>query len=107
MKYHPDYAMAREKTKEFWVGIYNVSGIQKLRDLKCALIGRLLSLSATITRTSEVRPELVYGMFFCGECGTPAGEGVEQQFKYTEPTKCANQACPNTNKWQLNLAQSV
>ena len=105
-KHHSAYVKEEEEAKEFWVGFYNVAGVQKLRGLRCDLIGRLLCISATVTRTSEVRPELLYGIFYCGECGTQAGEGVEQQFKYTEPSRCANEACGNMNKWQLDLSQS-
>jgi DNA replication licensing factor MCM6 len=108
-KHHPQYVepeLGGTNLKEFWIGFYNVSGIQKLRALRCSLIGRLLCVSATVTRTSEVRPELLYGVFHCNECGTQAGEGVEQQFKYTEPSRCTNEACTNINKWQLNLTQS-
>jgi DNA replication licensing factor MCM6 len=46
-------------------------------------IGQLVSISGTVTRTSEVRPELVVGVFRCEECRTIIGD-VEQQFKYTE-----------------------
>lgn len=28
-------------------------------------IGRLISISGTITRTTDVRPELMYGSFIC------------------------------------------
>ena len=103
---HPNYVKNEEEAKEFWVGFYNVAGIQKLRGLRCSLIGRLLCISATVTRTSEVRPELLYGIFYCAECGTQAGTGVEQQFKYTEPSRCANEACTNMTKWHLDLTQS-
>ncbi len=26
---------------------------------------------------------------------------IEQQFKYTEPIKCQNQACVNHSQWEL------
>lgn len=46
-------------------------------------IGKLASISGTVTRTSEVRPELVFGTFVCFECKGVVRD-VEQQFKYTE-----------------------
>jgi DNA replication licensing factor MCM6 len=46
-------------------------------------IGQLMSISGTVTRTSEVRPELVSGTFTCENCRTTISD-VEQQFKYTE-----------------------
>lgn len=56
----------------------------RLRDLKPdQWVGKLASVSGTVTRTSEVRPELLYGTFQCMECGKIARD-VEQQFKYTQ-----------------------
>jgi DNA replication licensing factor MCM6 len=46
-------------------------------------IGHLMAISGTVTRTSEVRPELISGTFKCEQCGTTIRD-VEQQFKYTE-----------------------
>lgn len=46
-------------------------------------IGKLASISGTVTRTSEVRPELIFGSFVCLECKGVVRD-VEQQFKYTE-----------------------
>jgi DNA replicative helicase MCM subunit Mcm2 (Cdc46/Mcm family) len=54
-----------------------------IRELRTERIGTLMSISGTVTRTSEVRPELVYGSFACAECNGTVNE-VEQQFKYTE-----------------------
>jgi DNA replicative helicase MCM subunit Mcm2 (Cdc46/Mcm family) len=45
--------------------------------------GQLLSISGTVTRTSEVRPELLFGAFACSDCGAVIRD-VEQEFKYTE-----------------------
>ena len=42
-----------------------------------------------VTRTSEVRPELLSGTFKCLDCGTIV-KNVEQQFKYTEVTVTDN-----------------
>jgi DNA replicative helicase MCM subunit Mcm2 (Cdc46/Mcm family) len=79
-----------------------VSGI---RDLRTEKIGQLVSISGTVTRTSEVRPELVFGTFVCQECRTSIRD-VEQQFKYTEPNVCPNITCNNRNAWQLSIEQS-
>jgi DNA replication licensing factor MCM6 len=49
-------------------------------------IGQLMSISGTVTRTSEVRPELVSGTFVCETCRTTISD-VEQQFKYTEVSR--------------------
>ena len=50
--------------------------------------------AGTVTRTSEVRPELFMGCFRCLECGTLVRD-VEQQFKFTEPLMCTQTACQN------------
>ena len=81
-----------EKEKEFYVSFYNLTFVEKIRDLKSVKIGRLVSITGTVTRTSEVRPELMYGKFTCQECGTPS-EAIEQQFKFTEPPCCQNPLC--------------
>lgn len=56
-----------------------------MRDLTTAEIGKLVSVTGVVTRTSEVRPELLQGTFKCLDCGTVV-KNVEQQFKYTEVT---------------------
>ena len=64
-------------------------------------IGQLTSFSGTVTRTSEVRPELLLGSFKCLECETEV-PGVEQQCRYTTPSICLNPNCNNRMKWQLS-----
>lgn len=43
-----------------------------IRELTSARIGKLESLVGTVTRTSEVRPELVVGLFECSYCHQPS-----------------------------------
>lgn len=59
----------------------------RLRELKPAVIGQLTQFSGTVTRTTEVKPELNLGTFQCLQCGH-IHEEVAQQFKYTTPVKC-------------------
>ena len=47
------------------------------------MVGQLISISGAVTRTSIVRPELLYGTFQCEDCKTILHD-IEQQFKYTE-----------------------
>jgi DNA replicative helicase MCM subunit Mcm2 (Cdc46/Mcm family) len=42
-----------------------------------------MAVSGVVTRTSEVRPELLEGTFKCLDCGTIIRD-VQQQFKYTQ-----------------------
>ena len=58
------------KEKEFWVAFVNLPRVHRLRELKAENIGQLTSFSGTVTRTSEVRPELLLGAFRCAECDT-------------------------------------
>lgn len=92
--------------REYHLAIYNLPEVSHLRDLKAEKIGRLLSVSGTVTRTSEVRPELQYGAFSCMSCGNKIKD-VEQQFKFTEPVACTNAACQGQKvKFQLDMDDS-
>lgn len=47
-------------------------------------------------------------MFLCGGHGTKkVAPDVEQQYQYTEPTKCINPACQNTKDWELDMQARV
>ncbi len=65
-----------------------------------------MTISGTVTRTSEVRPELFVGTFRCNLCLTTV-RNVEQQFKYTEPVICPNPVCGNKRQWTLVPDQST
>ncbi|KAI0233957.1 MCM DNA helicase complex subunit mcm6 [Massospora cicadina] len=79
-----DGARRSEHTKDINIAFTNYPAVVKIRDLKTERIGELLSVSGTVTRTSEVRPELISGTFRCNMCKTVVRD-IEQQFKYTEP----------------------
>mmetsp|Transcript_2637 Transcript_2637/g.4428 ORF Transcript_2637/g.4428 Transcript_2637/m.4428 type:complete len:857 (-) Transcript_2637:354-2924(-) len=97
----PDYVVDEHgKPKAFYVSFYNMPTVSKLRELRTDKIGQLMSVSATVTRTSEVRPELLFGSFECNECSHKI-ENVEQQFRFTQPTLCLNPICGNRDKWTL------
>jgi DNA replication licensing factor MCM6 len=91
--------------REFWIHFYNLPTCLKLRQLKTNKIGKLTAVCGTVTRTSEVRPELLFGTFMCLDCRT-IQKNVEQQFKYTEPIVCPNATCTNRTRWQLLPHQS-
>ncbi|ORY28278.1 putative DNA unwinding-related protein [Naematelia encephala] len=92
-------------TREFNIAFYNLPLTAGIRDMRMDKIGQLVSISGTVTRTSEVRPELVSGTFVCENCKFVIRD-VEQQFKYTEPILCQNGTCNNRSGWQLNIEQS-
>lgn len=91
--------------RNYWLSVYNLPTVRKLRDLRSDQIGELSSISGTITRTSEVRPELLLGTFICMEC-EDLFENVEQQFRYTEPPMCQG-GCSNKKEWKLDVEKST
>ena len=96
------------KNQVVFVSVFNLPNVLPIRALRTDQVGRLSSVSGTITRTSDVRPELLSGTFRCEACGLLA-ENVEQQFQYTTPTICKNPQCSNTsrNKWMLEFDKSI
>ncbi len=96
----------QQTDKLFTVAIYNMPLVSRIRALRAANIGQLLSISGTVTRTSEVRPELSLATFTCMACKNVV-PNVEQAFRYTEPTQCPNSTCLNRQAWQLDIRQST
>lgn len=91
--------------RDFSISFFNLNLVSGIRDLRTDKVGRLVSISGTVTRTSEVRPELLYGAFTCAACKATIRD-VEQQFKYTEPAMCQTLQCQNRKDWSLNVDQS-
>ena len=96
----------QQTDKVFSLAFYNLPLVSRLRQLRTSHIGKLLSVSGTVTRTSEIRPELSLGTFICETCNTPC-TNVEQTFKYTEPSQCPNPICGNRTGWRLDIGKST
>ncbi|UKZ56399.1 hypothetical protein TrVGV298_010235 [Trichoderma virens] len=96
----------QQTDKLFSIAFYNLPLVSRIRALRAANIGQLLSISGTVTRTSEVRPELSLATFVCEACRAVV-PNVEQTFRYTEPTQCPNQTCQNRVSWQLDIRHST
>ncbi|CAK9138737.1 unnamed protein product [Ilex paraguariensis] len=105
MEQKPTFITDDNPNKDINVAFYNLPLLKRLRELTTAEIGKLVSVTGVVTRTSEVRPELLQGTFKCLDCGAVIGN-VEQQFKYTEPIICINATCQNRNKWALLRQES-
>lgn len=90
--------------RSYWLSICNLPTVRKLRDLRSDQIGELSAISGTVTRTSEVRPELLLASFTCANCEEPF-LNVEQQFRYTEPPMC--QTCSSKGDWKLDIEKST
>lgn len=96
----------QQTDKVFTLAFYNLPLVSRVRQLRTDQIGKLLSISGTVTRTSEVRPELALATFHCDVCNAVISN-VEQTFKYTEPTICTTSTCMNRVGWRLDIAKST
>lgn len=96
----------QQTDKIFTLAFYNLPLVSRVRQLRTEQIGKLVSISGTVTRTSEVRPELHLATFICEICNSVVPD-VEQIFKYTEPTQCPNATCGNRQGWRLDIRQST
>ncbi|KAK4229921.1 putative DNA replication licensing factor mcm6 [Podospora fimiseda] len=96
----------QQTDKLFSIAFYNLPLVSRVRSMRAANIGTLLSISGTVTRTSEVRPELALATFICEACRSVVPD-VEQTFRYTEPTQCPNATCQNRVAWRLDIRQST
>ena len=54
--------------KDFHVSFFNLPHLCAIRELRTDKIGALASFSGTVTRTTDVRPELLHGVFQCELC---------------------------------------
>ncbi|GAB2234297.1 hypothetical protein Drorol1_Dr00003544 [Drosera rotundifolia] len=105
MERKPNFNADDSVNRDVNVAFFNIPLVKRLRELSTGELGRLVSVTGVVTRTSEVRPELLQGTFKCLDCGTVI-KYVDQQFKYTEPTACVNAACMNRTKWALLRQES-
>ena len=48
-----------QENKVYFISFFKLPSVEKIRDLKSNRIGKLIAFSGTITRSSEVRPELL------------------------------------------------
>jgi len=104
---HADLGTAGVQTdKIFSLAFYNLPLTTRVRNLRTIDVGHLLAISGTVTRTSEVRPELSLATFTCEACRSVV-PNVEQVFRYTEPSQCPNLTCGNRNGWRLDVRQSI
>ncbi|KAM7262828.1 hypothetical protein ACFE04_000511 [Oxalis oulophora] len=105
IEHKPAFIPDDSPNKDVNLAFFNIPFSKRLRELTTAEIGKLVSVTGVVTRTSEVRPELLQGTFKCLDCGSVI-KNVEQQFKYTEPTICVSALCQNRNKWALLRQES-
>eukprot|EP00158_Paraphelidium_tribonemae_P009104 Partr_v1_DN28772_c3_g2_i2_m61892 putative dna replication licensing factor len=78
----PTYLKEGNALRDFFIAFADNDAIQKIRQLKTELCGKLISFKATITRTSIVRPELIEATFQCEDCDEVI-VGIHQQYVFT------------------------
>ncbi|ODM91352.1 Zygotic DNA replication licensing factor mcm6-A [Orchesella cincta] len=100
-----DHAEVNQPNKDFFIALSDVPTRHKVRELSTAKVGTLIRISGQVVRTHPVHPELVIGTFTCLDCQTVVKD-VEQQFKYTQPAVCPNQACGNRSRFTLDTSKS-
>ncbi|KAI5171954.1 DNA replication licensing factor MCM6 [Nematocida sp. LUAm3] len=106
-KHHPGFqekGVAGRK-ESFFPCIYGLEVIYSVRDMKTNMLEQLVSFSGIVTRTSQVRPELLNGAFECGECRAIT-KNIPQERKYTQPAQCINPICMNRSKFKLVVEES-
>ncbi|PWA38956.1 DNA replication licensing factor Mcm6 [Artemisia annua] len=101
----PTFITDDNPNKDINIAFFNLPIIKRLRELSTSEIGRLVSVTGVVTRTSEVRPELLQGTFKCLDCSAIV-KNVEQQYKYTEPMICMNPMCAKKGWWTLLRQES-
>lgn len=98
--YIKDQGEPMEQDKQFYVSFTDHDVLTKVRDLNATKISQLTKITGQVVRTHPVHPELVAGTFQCLDCQTEI-PGVEQQFKYTQPSTCRNPVCNNRVRFLL------
>jgi len=97
-------ASAGSTARGIFVSFYRMPRVERIRAMRTDRLGRLMSISGTVTRSSEVRPELMYATYQCIKCGR-VHNNVEQQFTYTEPPRCVADKCGSHN-FELIIPES-
>ena len=90
----------------FYLSFESLYEVDSIRQLKSGKLGKLIAVKGTVTKTTEVRPELLIGNFECPMCGKMYGM-VQQQFVYTEPITCKNTRCTNKTGFVLVNTGSI
>ena len=102
----PEDTQAQTEKNKYFIALHNLPSILPLRSLRTDTIGKLTSVSGTVTRTSDVRPELIIGTFRYNKCGLLAAENIVQQYHYTRPVVCMNPRCQNRRDFTLDVPSS-
>jgi len=84
----------------------SLKDIWSIRNLRVSSNHRkLISVTGTVTKCTDVRPELLVGKFLCKTCGNFVDD-IDQQFTYITPSKCTFPKCMNKTSFELNEFES-
>eukprot|EP00592_Proboscia_alata_P015877 CAMPEP_0194395810 /NCGR_PEP_ID=MMETSP0174-20130528/124631_1 /TAXON_ID=216777 /ORGANISM="Proboscia alata, Strain PI-D3" /LENGTH=472 /DNA_ID=CAMNT_0039191787 /DNA_START=19 /DNA_END=1434 /DNA_ORIENTATION=+ len=103
---------ARDSSNSWFpcVGFYNIPAVHRypIRGLRMQTLGSLVSVTGTITRTTDVRPELLYATYLCSLCGL-SSPPLHQEYCLTKPLICQNTQCRSagTPEWILDRGNST
>lgn len=90
----------RDDELKFVASFYDMPDHTSLRDLRTDILGQLTHITGTVTRVTELKPELLVACWKCNACSREI-TGVVQQFKVTEPAICPAKGCGNKTNWKL------
>jgi len=98
----PELQKEVQQTDElkFTVAFRGLKQFSGIRDLRTEKLGRLVTICGTVTRTTDIKPELLVATWKCGDCNREIS-GVHQEFKVTLPAVCPTKHCGNTSNWKL------
>ncbi|TAJ44580.1 minichromosome maintenance protein MCM [Methanofollis fontis] len=92
-------AIGEDRVGAINVRVHAIDRITAIRDIRSFHIGRFVSVSGIIRKTTEVRPRIIEAVFACPGCGTTVTlrQGYGQ---FEEPENCPNPEC---NRRKLKL----
>jgi len=92
--------------KDFYLEFETLKDVMSIRHLRISSNHRkLISVTGTVTKCTDVRPELLIGRFLCKKCGNLVDD-VDQQFSYQTPKKCNHEKCDNRTNFELDEFKS-
>ncbi|WKY02714.1 hypothetical protein Q1695_016183 [Nippostrongylus brasiliensis] len=100
-----DAERQRMLRKEVYVSFKGLENRVNVRELTAEKIGAMVCINGQIVRTHPVHPELSRATFVCEDCGVTT-RNVLQQFRYTQPSRCANPQCMNRTRFSLDVDDS-
>lgn len=77
-----------------------------LRHIRSRSMGRLVTLSGMIVRTSDVKPQCVIATYTCDQCGIEIYQDVQYKREFLPARKCPNPDCGSMDSLHLQTRGS-